>query len=107
MGCWYTMNETYGFTPDADATPVTYDETGREYVVGTYKGEAASFETTYVFVATYADSSLEQELAGQCWHPLVYGTGTGALEGATGWVHIIDNVQDGSLDFTGEIIEAL
>lgn len=109
QGCWYTLVEEYSFSPSADATPVVYQERGREVFVGSWYDDdgnligAGTFETTYKFTAKFADASLAVEIHGRCQHPIVAGTGTGVFDGATGRVDFKDDVDTGVLTYRGHI----
>lgn len=108
-GCWYTLVEAWRFSPDADASPVVYQERGREVFVGAWYDDAGAligegtFETTYKFTSKYEDASLAVEIHGRCQHPIAEGTGTGVFAGATGRVDFKDDVDTGVLTYRGHI----
>lgn len=97
----------YGFIDDFECSPSgTYREEGREYFVGTYKGEAGEFWTTYKFEGRYEGcaengGALGAEIFGRCQHPLVEGSGTGVFEGVTGRVDFKDEVETGRFPYRG------
>ena len=109
QGCWYTLVEEYKFSPNIDATPVVYQERGREVFVGGWYDDdgnlvgEGTFETTYKFTAKFADASLAVEIHGRCQHPIAEGTGTGVFDGATGRVDFKDDVDTGVLTYRGHI----
>jgi hypothetical protein len=109
QGCWYTLVEQYSFSPNADASPVVYQERGREVFVGDFYDDngdlvgGGTFETTYKFTGKYEDASLFVEIHGRCQHPLVSGSGTGVFEDATGRVDFKDDVTTGDLYYRGHI----
>ena len=47
-GCLYTFVDEFECSPSG-----TYREVGREYFVGTYKGQSGTFRTNYKFEAKY------------------------------------------------------
>lgn len=109
QGCWYTLVEDYSFSPNADASPVVYHETGREVFIGDLYDDAGNwlgdgtFETTYRFTGKYEDASLSVEIHGRCQHPIVSGSGTGVFEGMTGRVDFKDDVETGVLYYRGHL----
>jgi hypothetical protein len=64
-GCLYAFIDEYECSPSG-----TYREEGREYFVGTYKGQSGTFWTTYKFEAKYEGcnngSPLGAEIFGRC-----------------------------------------
>jgi hypothetical protein len=83
-GCWYTDVLTDTITPSG-----MYLETGRELFVGSLNGgPAGTFATTYRFEGKFAADG--SEVHGRCQHPLVSGSGTGGLAGATGRIDFKD-----------------
>ena len=109
VGCWYTLVGDYSFSPNADASPVVYHETGREVFVGSLYDDAGNwlgdgtFETTYRFTGKFEDASLLVEIHGRCQHPIVAGTGTGVFEGMAGRVDFKDDVDTGVLYYRGHL----
>ena len=100
-GCHYIWVEEYGCSPSG-----TYRDAGRELFIGTYKGEAGSFETTYKFEAKFegcADdgSPLGVEIFGRCQHPIVKGSGQGVFAGVTGRLDFKDDIAAGNFPFRG------
>jgi hypothetical protein len=97
----------YGFIDEFDCSPSgTYREAGREYFVGTYKGEAGTFRTTYKFEGRYEGcpengAPLGLEIFGRCQHPITVGTGEGAFEGVTGRVAFKDDVEAAKYPYRG------
>lgn len=92
------MVEESKFSPSVDASPVVYQERGREvFVGGLYDNDGGliaegTFETTYKFTGKYTDSFLVEEIHGRCQHPIVSGSGTGVFAGASGRVDFKDDV---------------
>ena len=80
-GCLYTKVITPKETPSG-----VYLESGEEVFVGRLDGgPAGTFATTYKFESKFdPDVSTVVEVHGRCHHPIVEGSGTGGLEGATG-----------------------
>ena len=102
-GCLFTYVEDYECSPSG-----TYRESGREYFVGTYKGEYGTFWTTYKFEAKYEGCSedgffLGAEIFGRCQHPIVKESGTGTFQGATGRIDFKDDVVTGALPYKGHL----
>jgi hypothetical protein len=97
-GCLYTFVETGVCSPDG-----SYVETGTEIFVGTdWNGDEGTFGTTYTFYAKYEDCpSFSGQIYGKCYHPIVYGTGTGAFEGTRGRFNIQDDVENGTVAYKG------
>lgn len=99
----------YSFVEDFDCTPSgAYREWGREYFVGTYKGEPGTFWTGYNFEGKYEGcpengEPLGAEIFGRCQHPIIEGTGTGVFEGATGRIDFKDDIEAGNFPFRGHI----
>ena len=103
VGCLYTYVDEFECSPSG-----TYREVGREYFVGTYKGEPGSFWTNYKFEAKYEGcaangSYVGAEIKGRCQHPIVEGSGTGVFEGATGWMTFRDDIEAGNYPYTGHL----
>jgi hypothetical protein len=95
QGCHYTFVENATCSPSG-----AYNETGHEVFVGTYNGQAGTFETTYRFTAKYNNCTDFQELQGRCQHPIIDGSGTGVFEGMTGRLDMRDNTVGGvAVDF--------
>jgi hypothetical protein len=80
-GCLYTKVITTKETPSG-----VYLESGEEVFVGSLDGgPVGTFATTYKFESKFdPDVSTGVEVHGRCHHPIVEGSGTGGLEGATG-----------------------
>jgi hypothetical protein len=102
-GCLYTFIDEFECSPSG-----TYREIGREYFVGTYKGEAGSFWTDYKFEAKYEGcaangSYIGAEIKGRCQHPVVEGSGTGVFEGVTGWMAFKDDIEEGNYPYRGHL----
>lgn len=95
-GCLYTTEITdYVILEDG-----TYEEYGFETVVACLNGEiCGSFDTSYVFRATFSDTG--EQLTGGCKHPILAGTGTDALAGATGIIEFRDNLVTGEVYYKG------
>ena len=90
QGCHYSFIETATCSPGGG-----YNETGYEVFVGTYNGQAGTFETTYRFTAKWVNCDPSQEITGRCQHPLIDGSGTGVFEGMTGRLDMRDIVVPG------------
>ena len=102
-GCLFVYVEDYGCSPSG-----TYRESGMEYFVGTYMGEAGTFMTTYNFEAKYEGCGedglfLGAEIFGRCQHPIVKESGTGVFEGVTGRLNFKDNVDTGEFPYKGHL----
>lgn len=102
-GCLIIFIDAYECSPSG-----TYREVGREYFVGTYKGQAGSFWTTYKFEAKYegcaADGSyLGAEILGRCQHPVVEGSGQGVFHGVTGRLDMKDDIAAGNYPYRGHL----
>jgi hypothetical protein len=96
-GCHYVFVESGVCSPGG-----TYRETGTETFVGMYNGARGSFETTYLFTATYTDcATLTGEVVGRCQHPIVAGSGEGVFEGVTGRLDMKDDIQAGNFPYRG------
>jgi hypothetical protein len=98
-GCHYVFIESARCSPGG-----AYYEAGTETFVGTYNGESGTFETNYVFTATYRDCpNLLGEIAGRCEHPIVAGSGTGVFEGVRGRFDMKDDVEAGNFPYRGHL----
>jgi hypothetical protein len=102
-GCLYAFVDDYECSPSG-----TYREEGREYFVGTYKGETGTFWTTYKFESKYEGCAnngapLGAEIFGRCQHPIADGFGTGVFEGVTGQINMKDNVELGEFPYRGHL----
>ena len=100
-GCLYTYVDEFKCSPSG-----TYYEVGREYFVGTYKGEYGTFWTNYKFEAKYEGcaengSYVGAEIKGRCQHPIVAGSSTGVFEGVTGRLDIKDDIAAGNYPYRG------
>jgi hypothetical protein len=99
-GCNYAFIESSRCTPGG-----AYFETGTETFVGTYNGEFGTFETNYVFTATFQDCpNFVGEIAGRCEHPIADGSGTGVFEGVRGRFDMKDDVEAGNFPYRGHIL---
>ena len=103
VGCDYFFVEEFECSPSG-----TYREIGRELFIGTYKGQAGTFRTTYKFEGKYegcaADGSyIGAEILGRCQHPLVEGSGTGVFEGVTGRLDFKDDIDAGNYPYRGHL----
>ena len=103
-GCLYAFVDTYNCSPSG-----TYRESGREHFVGTYKGEAGSFWTTYNFESKFegcaADGApLGAEIFGRCQHPIVKGSGDGVFKGVTGRLDFKDDIAAGNFPYRGHLL---
>jgi hypothetical protein len=98
-GCHYVFIETSRCTAGG-----AYFETGTETFVGTYNGQFGTFQTSYVFTATYQDCpSFIGEIAGRCEHPIVDNSGTGVFEGVKGRFDMKDDVDLGNFPYRGHL----
>ncbi len=102
-GCLYVFVDKYECSPSG-----TYREQGREYFVGTYKGEPGTFWTTYKFEAKFEGcapdgSPLGAEIFGRCQHPIVKGSGTGVFDGVTGRMDFKDDIEAGNFPYRGHL----
>ena len=103
QGCLYAYIDEYECSPSG-----TYREQGREHFVGTYKGQAGEFWTTYKFEAKYegcavGGAPLGLEIFGRCQHPLVAGSGTGVFAGVTGRLDMKDDIEAGNFPYRGHL----
>jgi hypothetical protein len=103
QGCLYTYVDSSRCSPSG-----TYMELGREYFVGIYKGQSGTFWTNYRFEAKFEGCAedgtyLGLEIKGRCEHPIVKGSGTGVFKGATGRLHMRDDLVAGNYPYTGHI----
>lgn len=98
-GCLYQFIETAECRPSG-----TYFESGTELFIGTYKGQAGSFATTYNFEAKYQDCpSYSVEIFGRCQHPITAGSGAGVFAGVSGRLAFKDDVETGEFFYRGHL----
>ena len=102
-GCLYAFIDNFECSPSG-----TYREEGREYFVGTYKGEFGTFWTNYKFEAKYEEcvagsGPLGAEIFGRCQHPIENGSGTGVFEGVKGRIDMKDNVELANFPYRGHL----
>ncbi len=102
-GCLYVFIDEYDCSPSG-----TYRESGREYFVGTYKGDAGTFWTNYNFESKFEGcaedgSPLGAEIFGRCQHPVVKGSGDGVFEGVTGRMDFKDDIEAGNFPYRGHL----
>jgi hypothetical protein len=102
-GCLYVFVDEFDCSPSG-----TYRESGREYFVGTYKGETGTFWTAYRFEAKFTGcapdgSYLGAEIFGRCQHPIVAGSGDGVFKGVTGRLDFQDDVVAGNFPYRGHL----
>jgi len=102
-GCWYVFIDEYECSPSG-----TYRESGSEYFIGTYKGEAGSFRTGYKFEGKYQGCSadgaaLGLEIFGRCQHPIAQGSGTGVFENVSGRFDFKDDIAAGNFPYRGHL----
>lgn len=94
-GCFYSYVLSYESSPSG-----TYRERGNDIFVGEYKGEAGTFETTYLFTAKFEDvADPATEIHGRCQHPIVAGSGSGVFKGVSGRVDIKDVIGGDTITF--------
>ena len=103
QGCLYAFIDEYECSPSG-----TYREEGREFFVGTYKGQTGTFWTTYKFEARYEGCSengapLGAEIFGRCQHPIVTGSGTGVFNGVSGQINFKDDIEAGNFPYRGQL----
>ena len=103
QGCLYTYIDSFSCSPSG-----TYMELGREYFVGTYKGETGTFWTNYRFEAKFEGcaengSYVGLEIKGRCQHPIAKDSGTGVFEGVTGRLDMRDDLEAGNYPYTGHL----
>src|SRR4029077_19210542 len=101
-GCWYTNIETQ---KDNGAPSGVYIESGKEIFVGSLNGgPEGTFATTYKFESKWdPDVTTGSEVHGRCQHPIVAGSGTGALECPPGRADFKDEVTTGRFLYRGHI----
>ena len=93
-GCWYTHIEQARTTNGN-----VYLEQERELFVGSVNGgPKGSFTTTYRFEAKFAPDGVT-ELFGRCQHPLLPGSGSGGLTGATGRLDFKDIINGSEITY--------
>ena len=100
-GCLYAFIDDYECSPSG-----TYREEGREFFVGTYKGQSGTFWTTYKFEARYEDCDggpLGAEIFGRCQHPITEGSGTGVFNGVTGQINFKDDIEAANFPYRGQL----
>lgn len=93
-GCWYT-NVGRGW--DLGPPSGLYFEVGREVFIGTVRGGLeGTFSTTYTFKSQWDPSYTThgKEIWGRCQHVIARGSGTGGLQGVTGFIGRPDVVTD-------------
>lgn len=100
-GCLYAFVDAYDCSPSG-----TYRESGREYFVGTYKGEAGTFWTKYKFEGRYETCNpdgtyIGAEIFGRCQHPIIAGSGDGVFQGVTGRIDFKDDIAAGNFPYRG------
>ena len=102
QGCWYTKVEA---VKDNGAPSGVYLESGQELFVGSLNGgPVGMFTTTYKFESKWdPDVSTGSEVRGRCQHPIVAGSGSGGLAGATGRVDFKDVVSNGTFVYRGHL----
>lgn len=101
QGCLYAFIDDFECSPSG-----TYREEGREFFVGTYKGQSGTFWTTYKFEARYEGCDggpLGAEIFGRCQHPIVAGSGTGVFGGVTGRLDFKDDIEAGNFPYRGHL----
>lgn len=100
-GCFYIFVDEYKCSPSG-----TYREKGRDFFVGTYKGQSGSFWMNYNFESKYEGcaedgSYLGLEIFGRCQHPIIEGSGTGVFEGVSGRMDFKDDIEAGDFPYRG------
>jgi hypothetical protein len=96
QGCWYTFIEEIKVQPSG-----TYRERGREVFIGTYLGQAGTFQTNYQFEGKFEESGAE--VHGRCQHRITAESGTGAFDGVSGRIDIKDDVETGCYFYRGHL----
>ena len=102
-GCLYTYVEAGECSPNG-----VYVEDGNEKFVGsTAWGDEGTFDTVYRFVAHFDSlddcNNFVNQVRGRCLHPIVADTGTGDFEGLHGRLDFVDNVEEGTANYTGRL----
>ena len=102
-GCLYVFIDDFNCSPSG-----TYKEVGREFFVGTYKGQSGTFWTNYKFEAKYEgcnpDGSYQGvEIFGRCQHPIASGTGTGVFADVTGRLDMKDDIAAANYPYRGHL----
>ena len=98
QGCWYTHID---HAWDLGRPTGLYFEIGREIFVGSVKNKSGSFTTVYAFQSKWdPDVTTGTEVWGQCQHPIVRGSGTGALKNITGYLGFVDIVTTTPTSYT-------
>jgi hypothetical protein len=102
-GCLYAFIDEFDCSPSG-----TYREEGREFFVGTYKGELGTFWTRYKFAGRYEGCAengapIGAEIFGRCQHPITAGTGTGVFEDVTGRLDFKDDIAAGNFPYRGHL----
>jgi hypothetical protein len=95
-GCWYTdIGRGRNFGPPTGL----YFEVGREVFVGSVRGgPEGTFSTTYTWESQWdPDVDTGTEIWGRCQHLIVRGSGTGGLQGASGFLARTDIAPDASV----------
>lgn len=100
-GCLYVFVDDFECSPSG-----TYRETGREFFVGTYKGDPGTFWTDYKFEGKYEGCPLNGEplgleIFGRCQHPVIEDSGTGVFEGVSGRMDFKDDIDAGNFPYRG------
>ncbi len=100
-GCHYVFVETSKCSPGG-----AYSESGTETFVGTYDGQAGTFQTNYLFTAKYVDCpNLTGEVEGRCQHPFVNGSGTGVFQGIKeARIDMRDDIPAGNFPYRGHLL---
>jgi len=99
QGCHYTFVQVSRCSPGG-----AYYESGVETFVGMYNGNSGTFDTTYVFTATYKNCpAFTGEIAGRCQHPITAGSGTGVFEGVRGRLDFKDDIETGTFPYRGHL----
>ncbi len=101
QGCLYVFPQASSCSANG-----VYVEDGMEIYVGSgAPGDDGTFETTYRFVANFANeddcNAFNNQIRGRCQHPIVAGSGTGDYKGVTGKFQLTDNVEEGTADLVG------
>lgn len=82
----------------------TYLERGHEVFVGTYDGQAGTFDVDATFTAKFAGELFASpQHFGRCQHPIVTGSGTGVFEGVSGRLDFKDDVDLGTYEYRGHL----
>ncbi len=91
----------YGTITESRSHPSgTYQEVADEIFIGTYNGEAGTFEMNEFYTEKRVDGVL---VFARCKHPIVTGSGTGIFQGVSGRLDFKDDVVAGTSEYKGHL----